>query len=214
MALLLKAAQDLPRWTSCPFRPETLRIAFLLLFTTGMRRGELVRLTLGDIDRREETLTIRETKFHKSRVIPLSPSVMGELQAYLELREKKRLFLSPDSPVIISGYQTTEGPGYTGHTLTSNWVALCTSLRILTSKGRPPRLHDIRHSFAVNVLLRWYRNHDDVQANLPLLATYMGHVSVVSTYHYLTFIEDLRSEASELFHRRCGGAVNVRGDVS
>jgi len=214
MALLLKAAQDLPRWRSCPFRPETLRIAFLLLFTTGMRRGELVRLTLGDLDRRGETLTIRETKFHKSRLIPLSPSVSGELQVYLELREKKRLFLSPDSPVIVSGYQTTDGPGYTGHALTSNWVALCTSLRILTSKGRPPRLHDIRHSFAVNALLRWYRNHDDVQAKLPLLATYMGHVSVVSTYHYLTFIEEIRSEASELFHRRCGGSVSVRGDVS
>lgn len=208
MALILKAALNLPRWMSCPFRPETLRIALLLLFTTGMRRGELLRLTLGDIDMREETLAIRQTKFHKSRVIPLSPSVMGELKAYLELREKNRLFLSPGSPVIISGYRTTEGPGYTGHALGQNWTSLCASLNVLTAKGRPPRLHDIRHSFAVNALLRWYRNHDDVQAKLPLLSTYLGHVSVVSTYHYLTFVEELRAEASELFHCHFGALVN------
>jgi integrase len=213
MALLLEAALGLPRWRSCPFRPETLRMALLLLFTTGMRRGELLRLTLDDIDSREETLAIRQTKFHKSRVIPLSPSVAVELKAYLELREKNRLFLSPGSPVIISGYQTMDGPGYTGPALGRTWSDLCAFLNILTSKGRPPRLHDIRHSFAVNVLMRWYRNNDDVQAKLPFLSTYMGHVSVVSTYHYLTFVEELRSEASELFHRRFGEAVKVRGDA-
>lgn len=211
MALLLKAAMNLPRWRSCPFRPETFRIALLLLFTTGLRRRELLRLTLDDVDLREETITIRETKFHKSRVIPLSSSVAGELKAYLELRERKRLFLYPGSPVVISGYKTTGGPGYTGTGLRNNWVKLCTSLNILTPRGRPPRLHDIRHSFAVNSLLRWYRNNDDVQAKLPLLATYMGHVSVVSTYHYLTFVNELRSEASELFRSRFGKAVKTQG---
>jgi integrase len=211
MALLMKAAMNLPRWRFCPFRPETVRIALLLLFTTGLRRRELLRLTLDDVDLREETITIRETKFHKSRVIPLSSSVAGELKAYLDLRERNRLFLYPGSPVVISGYQTTEGPGYTGTGLRSNWVELCTSLNILTPRGRPPRLHDIRHSFAVNSLLRWYRNNDDVQAKLPLLATYMGHVSAVSTYHYLTFVNELRSEASELFRRRFGEAIKTHG---
>ena len=213
MALILKAAMDLPRWISCPFRPETIRIALLLLFTTGIRRGELLRLTLDDIDMREETIAIRETKFHKSRVIPLSPSVAGELKAYLELREKNRLFLYPGSPVVISGYRTTDGPGYTGCALGQNWAGLCASLNILTPKGRPPRLHDIRHSFAVNALLRWYRGNADVQAKLPLLSTYMGHVSVVSTYHYLTFVEELRSEAGELFYRSFGEVVRDPGGV-
>lgn len=213
MALLLKAAMNLPRWSSCPFRPETVRIALLLLYTTGLRRRELLRLTLDDVDLREETITIRETKFHKSRVIPLSSSVAGELKAYLELRERNHLFLSTGSPVVISGYQTTGGPGYTGTGLRRNWVDLCASLNILTPRGKPPRLHDIRHSFAVNVLLRWYRNNDDVQAKLPLLATYMGHVSVVSTYYYLTFVNELRSEASELFRRRFGKAVKTHGGV-
>jgi integrase/recombinase XerD len=211
MALLLKAAMNLPRRRSCLFRPETLRIALLLLFTTGLRRGELLRLTLDDVDLREETITIRETKFHKSRVIPLSSSVAGELKAYLELRERNRLFLSPGSPVVISGHQTTRGKGYTGNGLRRNWVELCTFLNILTPRGRPPRLHDIRHSFAVNILLRWYRNNDDVQAKLPLLATYMGHVSVVSTYHYLTFVNELRSEASELFRRSFSEVVKTHG---
>lgn len=213
MALILKAASGLSRWTSSPFRPDNMRISLLLLFTTGIRRGELLRLTLADVDMREETLAIRETKFHKSRVIPLSPSVARELREYLGLREKNRLFLSPDSPVVVSGYKTTDGPGYTGPVLTGTWQDLCASLNILTPKGRPPRLHDLRHSFAVNVLLRWYRNNDDAQAKLPLLSTYMGHVSVVSTYHYLTFVEELRSNASELFHGSFGEAVKVRGDA-
>jgi integrase len=121
--------------------------------------------------------------------------------------------MSHASPVVLSKDQPSEERGYAGPPLTRNWQDLCASLNILTPKGRPPRLHDLRHSFAVNVLLRWYRNNDNVQAKLPLLATYMGHVSVVSTYHYLTFVEELRSEASELFHRTFGHAIKVRGDA-
>jgi integrase/recombinase XerD len=208
MGNILEATRYLQPSTSCPLRTETLRIAFLLLFTTGIRRGELLRLTLGDIDVHEGTVSIRETKFHKSRVIPLSPSVALELQAYLELRQKNRLPLSLNSPVVLSGPQSPEGRGYTGTGLARNWTSLCTSLDILTPKGRPPRIHDVRHSFAVNVLMGWYRNHEDAQAKLPLLSTYMGHVSIVSTHYYLTFTEGLRSEASTLFHRHFGEVVN------
>jgi integrase/recombinase XerD len=214
MARILESARSLPRSALCPLRPETLRIAFLLLFTTGMRRGELLRLMLGDIDLTEETVSIRETKFHKSRVIPLSPSVAAETKAYLELRQKNHLPVSVASPLVLSGSQSAEGRGYTGHGLACNWIRLCASLNINTPKGRPPRIHDLRHSFAVNVLMTWYRNGENAQAKLPLLSTYMGHVSVVSTHHYLTFVEHLRSEASALFHRRFGDAIKAnQGDA-
>ncbi len=214
MVRILEACGHLVPNPFCPLRLETLRIAFLLLFTTGIRRGELLRLKLGNLDMREGTISVKETKFHKSRIIPLSPSVSGEVKAYLELRHQSRLTMSVNCPVVLSCNEAAEGKGYTGTGLARNWAGLCASLNILTPKGRPPRLHDLRHSFAVNVLLRWYRNNDDVQAKLPLLSTYMGHVSVVSTYHYLAFVEELRSEASELFHRRFGEAVKVRGDAS
>jgi len=214
MARILESARSLPRFALCPLRPETLRIAFLLLFTTGMRRGELLRLTLGDIDLTEETISVRETKFHKSRIIPLSPSVAAETKAYLELRQKNHLPMSVASPLALSGSRSAEGRGYTGHGLACNWITLCASLNINTPKGRPPRIHDVRHSFAVNVLMEWYHNGENVQAKLPLLSTYMGHVSVVSTHYYLTFVEGLRSEASTLFHRCFGDAVKANhGDA-
>lgn len=208
MARVLEAARQVHPCKSCLLRSETLRIAFLLLFTTGMRRSELLRLRLGDIDFHDETLSIRESKFHKSRIIPLSQSVVTELRVYLELRQKKGLPMSVDSPIALSGYRPPDGRGYTGTGLLDNWIALCNSLNILTPRGRPPRIHDLRHSFAVNALLRWYRSGKDTRAKLPFLSTYMGHVSVVSTHFYLTFIEELRSEASKLFYRHFGGAIN------
>jgi integrase len=78
----------------------------------------------------------------------------------------------------------------------------------VTSKGKLPRIHDFRHSFAVNALLRWYRAGVDVEVKLPLLATYMGHGSVVSTYYYLHLIEPLRTAASERFASHYGQLVS------
>jgi integrase len=78
---------------------------------------------------------------------------------------------------------------------------LCLAAAVLDGRGRPPRLHDLRHSFAVAALHRWYRQGVDVQARLPQLATYMGHVCAISTHHYLHLTPDLREAASQRFHR-------------
>jgi len=207
MARILEAAGSLHLRSSL-LRAETLRMAFLLLCTTGMRRGELVRLKLGDIDASERTLFIRETKFHKSRLIPLSDSVASELKAYLSLRQRNGLPMDMTSPVAWHGFHS-KGKRYSDSRLFTIWTDLCVSLNIYTIHGKPPRLHDIRHSFAVNALLRCYRDGEDVQAKLPLLSTYMGHVSVVSTHYYLTFIEGLRSEASVRFYRRFGNVITL-----
>ncbi len=207
MARLLRAAQSLRPDPLSPLRPQTIRIALLLLYSTGMRRGELLRLTWKDFDSDQETLLIQSTKFHKSRIIPLSPSVAAELKTYLTLRRKKGLLVEAESPIVWNGRPSRPGRSYTATGLTDHWSALCTSLNIFTPNGRTPRLHDLRHTFAVNVLLRWYQTQEDVQAKLPLLSTYMGHVSVVSTHYYLRFIEELRSEASARFHQRFGRVV-------
>jgi site-specific recombinase XerD len=207
MASILRAAQSLRPDHLFPLRPQTIRIALLLLYSTGMRRGELLRLKWEDFDSNQETLLIQSTKFHKSRIIPLSPSVAAELKTYLTLRQKKRLFANPISPIVWNGRHSPQGRSYTGTGFINNWAALCASLKILTLSGRPPRIHDLRHAFAVNVLLRWYQAGEDVQAKLPLLSTYMGHVSVVSTHYYLTFIEGLRSEASTRFYQEFGKLI-------
>jgi integrase/recombinase XerD len=88
---------------------------------------------------------------------------------------------------------------YTGGGLGTLLRQLCHSAAIYTAEGRCPRVHDFRHSFAVQALLRWYHNGDDVQAKLPFLATYMGHVSIASTAYYLPFIEALAGMASARF---------------
>lgn len=199
IARLLDACQYLQPTATSPLRSESMRIGILLLFTAGLRRSELLHLTIGDFNSEEGTLLIRFTKFHKSRILPLSPSVNAELGTYLSLRNERRLPMETISPLIWNRHSRPEGRGYTGTGFTQNWRLLCLALKILTAKGKPPRIHDLRHSFAVNALTHCYVSGEDVQARLPLLSTYMGHVSVASTYYYLHFVEGISSEASERF---------------
>ena len=204
VARLIAATQSLPPDRDSPLRAQTIRLAIILLYTTGLRRGELLRLKLSDFDASQATLRIDCTKFHKSRIIPLSPSVVEEVTTYLLLRRQTGLVMGATSALIWNRRGGPEGKSYSGTSLQSIWHALCSALRILTPEDKPPRIHDLRHSFAVNVLQRWYQTAQHVQAKLPLLSTYMGHVSIVSTHYYLPFVEGIRSEASARFHRNFG----------
>ncbi len=204
---LLCAAQQLPSVPHSPLRSQVIRLAILLLYTSGLRRGELLRLTLGDYDPSEVTLSIHSTKFHKERLIPLSVTVDAELRAYLKLRQRRGLPMKESSPIIWNSIGAPEGRAYTGTGLRSNWRLLCASLKIFNRKGVPPRIHDLRYSFAVNALLRWYKNGEDLMVQLPHLAIYMGHVNVVSTQYYLSFVEPLRSAASDRFELQYGNLI-------
>ena len=205
VAKLLGATSGLKRGTSSPLRPEVIRLAIVLLFTTGIRRGELLRLTLGDYDSRDATLLIRESKFHKSRLLPLNSEIAAEIDRYLRARALRRLPLSADTALIWNA--TKGGRSYTGPGLQLCLQPLLQKCSIFTSKGKLPRIHDARHSFAVNALLRWYREGADLGAKLPLLATYMGHVSVVSTHYYLQWIERLRTASSKRFASHYGELI-------
>lgn len=207
VAHLLCAARQLPSVPNSPLRSQVIRLAILLLYTCGLRRGELLRLTLGDYNPVEATLFIHSTKFHKERLIPLSTTVDAELRAHLEQRQRRGLPMTVSSPIIWNSASTSGGRAYTGTGLRNNWRLLCASLKILNRKGIPPRIHDLRHSFAVNALLRWYNNGEDLMVKLPHLATYMGHVNIVSTQYYLSFVESLRSAASTCFERQYGNLI-------
>ena len=204
IARLISAAKSLHPYESLPLRAQTLRLAMILLYTTGLRRGELLGLKLDDFNSHEGTLLIQNTKFHKSRIVPLSSSVAGELYNYLALRSKERLPMDTTSPLILN---SCTNKAYTAVGLSGNFSALCTALKIFTRKGKTPRIHDFRHTFAVRVLERWYQKGEDVQAKLPLLSTYMGHVSINSTYYYLQFIEGISSEASTRFYENFGKVI-------
>jgi integrase len=205
VARLLRVASKLNRVPTSPLRPEVIRLAIVLLFTTGIRRGELLRLTLADYDRRDSTLLIRGTKFYKSRLLPLNRDISDEMDRYLHARAQRKLPVSPDTALIWNARKG--GRAYTGTGLQGCLRPLLQKCSIFTAKGRVPRIHDARHSFAVNVLLRWYREGADVEAKLPLLATYLGHGSALSTHYYLHWIEPLRTAAGERFAPHYGKLV-------
>jgi len=208
IASLLDAAEGLTPTPSSPLRREGFRLAIVLLYTTGLRRGELVQLILGDCEPQEHTLLIRESKFHKSRLAPLSPDVGREIDRYLKARRIRGLPFSKDTPLLWN--RSRGGRPYTGAGLAQGIRQLLRTTGIRTREGRLPRVHDFRHGFAVNALLRWYRTDADVHAKLPLLAAYMGHVSIASTYHYLQLIEPLAASASARFDRHCSTVVTAR----
>jgi integrase/recombinase XerD len=206
---LLQATSSLSPTPGCPLRPQMFRLAVVILYTTGLRRGELLRLTLDDYAPDAHVLAIHETKFHKSRQVPLSPTTTQELDRYLRARRRHHLSISATTPLLAHGTATLRG--YTGMGLGHGFRQLLMTSGIRTPEGRRPRIHDLRHTFAVHALVRWYRTGADVQAKLPLLATYMGHVSIVSTAYYLAFIEPLRALASARFAHHCGALVRAEG---
>jgi integrase/recombinase XerD len=184
-------------------RPAVLRLAIILLYTTGLRRGELVRLTLGDVNAHQGVLYIRSSKFHKSRWVPLSSSVGDELRQYLTLREGAGFDNRNSAPLLCN----VRGHAYTGDAFYSGLKKVLVAAGIHDRSGRTPRVQDFRHSFAVAALLRWYENDDDIQVNLPKLALYMGHVSIVSTAYYLRWMPAVVARASERFERSYAGVL-------
>jgi integrase len=188
-----------------PLRWACTRLAIVLLYTAGLRRGEFIRLKLRDYDPCARTLLIQTSKFHKSRLLPLPDDVAKEVERFLTARRAAYPSGLDTEPLIRSPY----GPerSYTGERLYENLRILFARAGIKTAAGRLPRVHDFRHSCAVNALIRWYRAGVDVEARLPLLATWLGHVSIFSTYHYLHFVEDLRLAANSRFMNSYGGLI-------
>jgi integrase len=196
---LLGVAADLRPQSTSPLCAEVFRLAIVLLYTAGLRRGEVVRLVLSDYNRDERTLLVRASKFHKSRFVALSQDAAREMERYLRVR--RRLPHDADAPLLVSrsgGLRAYSGASF-GHSLRR----LFRRADVRTAQGRLPRVHDLRHTHAIHALLRWYRAGVDVQAKLPALAAAMGHVSIVSTAYYLAFLEPVAEAASERFARHC-----------
>jgi integrase len=166
-----------------------------------VRRGELLRLQWRHYDPSEQVLHIEATKFHKSRLVPLSKSVAQAVQQYRELRRLRNLAIQPNDYLIWSNNPLASEKVYSAPALASNWQFLCLATGVLDQRGRPPRIHDLRHSCAVTVLERCYQTGADVHVKLPYLATYLGHLNPVSTHHYLHLTPQLQQAASRRFHK-------------
>jgi integrase len=209
---VLAAADSLGPHSNSMIRREVYRLAVVLLYTTGMRRGELAHLTLGDYSPIERTLLVRASKFHKSRLLPLSADGAREMETYLAMRHSQRLPADTEAPLLVHGKRG----GYSPPGLCQGLRALFRRANVRTVSGALPRIHDLRHTFAVHALLRWYRATADLQVKLPYLAAYMGHVSIVSTEYYLPFVSPLAEAASEKFENQCGTLLgpSTRTEVS
>lgn len=207
IAQLLRAASSLERRYCAPLRPEVIHLAIVLLYAIGLRMGELLRLVVSDFDPREGTLLVRNSKFHKSRILPMHRSVHRELRQYLRVRRQHKLLTSSTTPLIGCYYRSREERAYSQWGLLCNLRAVMDACNIRMPSGLQPRAHDFRHSFAVNSLIRWYRSGADVSTKLPYLAAYLGHVGITCTYHYLHFVEPLRTLASARFNEAYGTLV-------
>jgi integrase/recombinase XerD len=204
IARMLETIEARPVNSQHPLYRATYRIAIILLYTAGLRRSELVHLTLNDVDLPNATLRIRESKFHKTRIVPLSSSATRELRRYLKMRLAPPWDITAGAPLLGDQHGSARFRAYVPEALGTGLHKLFRDADIRDPHGRYPRVHDLRHSFAVQALLRWYRAGVDVQAKLPQLSMYMGHVSIVSTAHYLHFIPEVARAAHRLFARHFG----------
>ena len=203
---LLRAASSVHVRGNSPLAPAVFRLALVLLYTAGLRRGELVRLVLSDYDPAERTLRIRASKFHKTRLVALSDDAARELESYLRVRRGlPRSSTAEDAPLLVTGRDGRRA--YSGMSLANRLREIFRRAGIRTERGRVPRVHDLRHTYAVHALLRWYHAGLDVQAKLPALATAMGHVSIASTAYYLGFLTPVAEAASVRFARHVDSAV-------
>ena len=179
-------------------RATTLEALFGLLACSGMRVGEALRLGGQDVDLAAGVITVREAKFARSRLVPLHPSTTDALRSYADRRD--RLCPKVISPAFFLSTAGT-APSY-GSVLWA-FVRLTTAMGLRTATARP-RIHDLRHSFAVRALVDWHRSGLDVEARLGVLSTYLGHVDAAGTYWYLSASPELMELAAARLERRLG----------
>lgn len=193
---LLKAARRLPPPAGIRgpgIRGETCYVIIGLLAATGMRVGEARRLDRDDVDLDTGIVTVRWSKFDKSRLVPLHSSTREALLKYARRRDA-----AVRSPLCKAFFLTDLGSRIASPTIDRSFRQVCQAAGVIRrGRGRNPRLHDLRHRFAVETLLSWYRQGLDSGQRFPVLSTYLGHASVVSTYWYLEAVPELLQLASD-----------------
>jgi site-specific recombinase XerD len=179
-------------------RGPTFRTVFAVLYALGLRVGEACRLRIRDIDWERRLLVIRESKFGKSRLVPFGPRLGAALADYLAERRARRRSLAEDGPVFC----VTHCHPLTRQAIGRVFRQFRGQLGIVLPDGASPaRVHDLRHSFAVRALLRWYRSGIDPAQRILHLSTFLGHVQPESTALYLTITSDLLDLAGMRFER-------------
>jgi integrase/recombinase XerD len=195
---LLRAALNLPT-SNGKLRPWTYHSLLGLLSVAGMRLGEACNLELQDLDLKSAVLTVRGAKFGKSRLLPLHASTCKVLTAYIIRRERVWAARPHSSYLFIS----SRGNRLDASEIRRTFYALSRQVGLRgPAASHGPRIHDLRHRFAVKTLVHWYRAGEDPERRLPILSAYLGHVHVADTYWYLSAWPELMQEAMRRLERR------------
>lgn len=198
---LLEAAKELDTRRQNSIRGTipalTFRTLILLLYGAGLRLSEALSLTMDDVDLSANLLVVRNTKFYKTRQLPIGP----KLSAALALYAQSRAVLSERPPATAAFFLRRWGKALSGQGVEYYFRVIRARAGLGRSDGAyfQPRLHDLRHTFAVHRLVAWYRSGADVQRLLPQLSTYLGHIGLAETQHYLTMTPELLREANRRF---------------
>jgi integrase/recombinase XerD len=182
---------EVGRSIASPLRSATYQALLGLLAASGLRIGEAIKLDCSDIDWHDGVLLIRESKFGKSRLVPLHPSSVSALRHYELTRDR----LQP-RPLEPSFFTSLNGKRLHYAVVREVFRRLVDDVGIGAGAPSPPRLHDLRHGFAIRTLVGWYRSGEDVQAKLPALSTYLGHREPARTYWYLSASPELLALAA------------------
>jgi integrase len=202
---ILQSALSYPS-PKAPLRPLTLFTMLMLAYCAGLRGREIARLRLGDVDLRDESIDVHETKFFKHRRVPLAPGAMAALTRYLNAREKAGAKTSMQSELFWSP-QT--GRGYSVKVMRLMLTDVLRRAGVKPPRGAVgPRIHDLRHTMVGHRMSAWYKSGINPQSKLPYLATYLGHKDIRSTLHYLNITPELLQEAGERFRKN--GAAMLR----
>lgn len=192
---LIQAARKMDETRKGTRQPRGLATLVGLLYVTGLRIGEALALSVGDIDLTAGRLTVRHGKLGKARNVALSPSVVAVLGHFLDTRFDRGV-LRRESPLFLN----TRGGRLGYSSVSESFRTLLRQCKIGTGSSRGPRLHDLRHSFACDCLRKWYEEGGDVNVKLPILATAMGHVHIHDTQIYLHVTAPLLQMAADRFH--------------
>ena len=185
----------------------TFRALLLLLYGAGLRRGEALRLTATDVDLRDALLTVRDSKFYKSRLVPVGQQLSQALQEYATWREAKATAQRPDSTFLVNRDGTPLAVK-TAHKA-FNSLRQAAGISAANARGVQPCFHSLRHTFAVHRLTSWYRQGADVQRLLPFLSAYLGHANLSGTQVYLSMTPELLQQASQRFEHYMKGDCDV-----
>ena len=193
---LFKAAKRLPSQTG--LKPKTYVTLLGLLAVTGMRISEIINLNNDDVNQEQGVLTIRQTKFGKTRLVPIHSSTQRMLRQYIRFRDK--IHPKQKTPNF---FVSERGTRLRYDIVHRTYVQLSRKIGLRgSSDSHGPRLHDFRHRFAVKTILGWYRKNVDVERHMPELSTYLGHTHVSGTYWYLSATPELLRLAAKRLDRK------------